>query len=54
MDVVDCTAFTGDGTRHVLTWKNATLPKSHLDKDKKFRFILKNADLFSYLPAGKG
>lgn len=46
----DCVPFTGDSTRHVLTWKAKALPKELLDADKKIRFFLKNADLYSYLP----
>jgi hypothetical protein len=46
----DCQPFTGDSIRHVVTWKTRTLPAALLDTDKKFRFVLKNADLYSYLP----
>lgn len=49
----DCVTFTGDSTRHVLRWKTAALPESARTTDKKFRFYLKNADLYSYLPEGK-
>ena len=45
-----CNAFTGDAIAHVLTWKTAELPEDMLDPDKKIRFILKKADLYSYLP----
>ena len=46
----DCLPFTGDSVRHVLTWKTAELPEAMLKPDKKVRFYLKNADLYSYLP----
>ncbi|MGC9318479.1 MAG: hypothetical protein ACP5KN_10675 [Armatimonadota bacterium] len=45
-----CNAFTGDSVRHVLTWKAEELPEEARHGDKKIRFILRNADLFSYLP----
>jgi hypothetical protein len=47
----DCKPFQGDSVRHVLTWKTATLPADQLETDKKIRFVLTNAELFSYLPA---
>ena len=46
----DCVAFQGDSTRHVLAWKTVALPAGQLELDKKIRFLLKNAELFSYLP----
>jgi len=46
----DCVPFSGDSTAHVLQWKTKTLPKEFLDEDKKLRFYLKDADLYSYLP----
>lgn len=46
----DCVPFTGDATHHVLTWRTETLPASHAVQEKKLRFYLKNADLYSYLP----
>jgi hypothetical protein len=46
----DCVAFTGDSVRHVLEWKTKAFPAELLDADKKIRFYLKNADLYSYLP----
>ncbi len=46
----DCVPFTGDSVRHVLTWKTTALPEDQIGGDKKFRFYLKNADLYSYLP----
>jgi hypothetical protein len=46
----DCEVFTGDATRHVLRWKTASLPEGARTAEKKLRFYLKNADLYSYLP----
>jgi hypothetical protein len=46
----DCVGFSGDSVRQVLTWKCAELPPAQRTTDKKIRFFLKNADLFSYLP----
>lgn len=46
----DCIAFTGDSVRHELTWKTKEFPKSLIDKDRKVRFFIRNADLYSYLP----
>jgi hypothetical protein len=44
-------AFTGDSTCAELTWKTQKFPDSLIDKDKKIKFRIRNADLFSYLPA---
>ncbi len=46
----ECISFTGDSVRHTLTWKTTKFPEELADKDKKVRFFLKNADLYSYLP----
>jgi len=46
----DCTPLVGDATDHVLQWKTKEFPKDPLAEDKKIRFFLKNADLYSYLP----
>lgn len=46
----DCAKFSGDSVRHVLTWKCAELPPELRSADKKVRFFLRKADLFSYLP----
>lgn len=46
----DCIPFTGDSVRHELTWKTKQFPKALIDKDKKIRFYICNADLYSYLP----
>lgn len=45
-----CNAFTGDSIRAEITWKTAKFPEEWIDKDKKIRFCVKNADLYSYLP----
>lgn len=45
-----CEPFTGDATAHVLEWKTGELPAQYLDVDKKIRFYVKNANLYSYLP----
>jgi hypothetical protein len=47
----DCVAFRGDSIRHELRWKTAELPEAQRAGDTKIRFRLKNAELFSYLPA---
>jgi hypothetical protein len=47
----DCVAFEGDSTRHELRWKTAQFPADRKASDYKIRFRLKNAELFSYLPA---
>jgi hypothetical protein len=46
----DCVPFRGDAVRHVLQWKMAQFPRAQMDGDKKIRFYLRNADLYSYLP----
>ena len=46
----DAAPFTGDSTHHVLSWRTAALPKAYRGVDKKLRFYLRNADLYSYLP----
>lgn len=45
-----CNAFTGDSIRGEITWKNETFPNEWTDKDKKIKFYIKNADIYSYLP----
>lgn len=46
----ECNAFRGDDVRHVLTWTSDALPAVDLDQDRKIRFLLRNADIYSYLP----
>ncbi len=47
----DCIPFTGDSVRGTIEWKTESFPKKLIDADKKVRFFVKNADLYSYLPA---
>jgi hypothetical protein len=47
----DCIAFRGDSVSHELKWKSAEIPAAQKANDYKIRFRLKNADLYSYLPA---
>jgi predicted GH43/DUF377 family glycosyl hydrolase len=47
----DCTAFQGDAVRHELRWKSTQFQTPGQAADYKLRFWLKNAELFSYLPA---
>jgi hypothetical protein len=47
----ECVSFTGDSVRHELAWKTKEFPKKLIDKDRKIKFHIKNADLYSYLPA---
>ena len=47
----DCIPFKGDSIRYLMRWKTAEFPKKLVDADKKIRFFLKNADLYSYLPS---
>jgi hypothetical protein len=47
----DCVPFRGDALRHELTWKSAQFNAAQKADDYKIRFWLKNAELFSYLPA---
>lgn len=46
----DCVAFTGDSIHHELAWKTKQFPKGLIDKDKKIRLYIRDADLYSYLP----
>jgi len=47
----ECVAFAGDSVRGTIVWKTAQFPKALIDKDRKIRFYVRNADLYSYLPA---
>ncbi len=47
----DCAAFRGDSVRHELKWKSPEFTAAQKANDHKIRFWLKNAQLFSYLPA---
>ena len=46
----DCIPFTGDSIRHELTWKTKQFTRNQIDKDRKVRFYIENADIYSYLP----
>ncbi|MFO1066794.1 MAG: hypothetical protein U0892_23290 [Pirellulales bacterium] len=46
----DCRVFQGDSVRHELSWTTQELPPKAMKSDVKIRFILKAAELFSYLP----
>jgi len=45
-----CRPFSGDSIHHLLRWKAGGLPEAQAETDRKIRFYLKNADLYSYLP----
>ncbi|MGC8862150.1 MAG: hypothetical protein ACP5R5_05155, partial [Armatimonadota bacterium] len=46
----ECVPFTGDSVRGEITWKTKQFPPDWVDKDKRIRFYIRNADLYSYLP----
>ncbi len=46
----ECVPFSGDAVAHTLTWRTAEFPAESRFAERKIRFILKNADLYSYLP----
>lgn len=48
----ECIAFSGDSCNHQLVWSTQTFPTEALNAEKKIRFILKDADLYSYEPEG--
>jgi hypothetical protein len=45
-----CVPFRGDSVRGEIAWKTDVFPEEFVDKDKKVKFYLKNASLFSYMP----
>lgn len=47
----ECEAFTGDSVRAEIGWKTKAFSPDQVDADKKVRFYIKNADLYSYIPA---
>lgn len=47
----ECILFTGDSVRAELSWKTKAFSQEELSRDRKIRFYMKNADLYSYLPA---
>ena len=44
-----CIPFQGDSIRYVLKWKTENFSKTQKNAEKKFRFYIKKADLFSYI-----
>jgi hypothetical protein len=46
----DCIPFHGDSVRHSLAWRTEAFPERWRHGDKKIRFYLRDADLYSYLP----
>lgn len=46
----ECIPFKGDSTHYLMRWKTAEFSGKIADSDKKVRFFLKDADLYSYLP----
>ena len=46
----DCVPFCGDSVRHELSWKTTAFTRDPIEPDKKIRFYLRRADLYSYLP----
>lgn len=46
----ECTPFQGDSIRHTLSWKTKVFPDNVIEADKKIRFLLTHAELYSYLP----
>lgn len=46
-----CIPFKGDSVRGTIEWKTKQFAGEWIGADKKVRFFLKNADLYSYLPA---
>ncbi|MBL8813197.1 MAG: hypothetical protein JNM43_23720 [Planctomycetaceae bacterium] len=47
----ECVPFQGDSVRFELHWERVEFPPEHQKKDYRIRFMLKNAELFSWLPA---
>jgi len=44
-----CIPFRGDLVHHVLNWKTKSFTEAQRKAEKKFRFYIKKADLYSYL-----
>jgi hypothetical protein len=42
--------FKGDSARWTLSWRTGKFPEERPGIDRKIRFLLRNADLYSYLP----
>jgi hypothetical protein len=47
----ECIPFKGDSVSGVIRWRAEEFSSAQSEADKKIRFILKSADLYSYLPA---
>jgi hypothetical protein len=47
----DCLPFQGDEVRHVLRWRTGTFTPSQQPLEKRLRFLLTDANLYSYLAA---
>jgi hypothetical protein len=45
-----CIPFEGDAVRGELAWETPAFPADLIDKDRKVKFYLRNAALYSYLP----
>lgn len=45
-----CIPFKGDAVAHPMRWRTDAFTPDQRKGDKKFRFILKNANLYSYMP----
>jgi len=46
----ECVPFEGDCATATLSWKTRKFSKKMLEPDKKIRFFMRKADLYSYLP----
>ncbi len=44
----DCISFRGDDVRHRLCWKNSTFAPEQIGVEKRLRFFLRDADIYSY------
>ena len=47
----ECIPFTGDAVAHTLPWRTKAFTPGQRDGDKKFRFVLRSAGLYSYRSA---
>lgn len=46
----DCIVFRGDSVRFEVHWNRDAIPPEHQKKDYRLRFLLRDAELFSWLP----
>lgn len=44
----DCEPFTGDALRHPIKWKGSPVLSDHISTPVRIRFVVKNADLYSF------